>query len=111
VPESVEVMVPVEAVVAVEPIVAESSTWVIAPEAVNAPSSCLGGRVNRKHDRQCGDDHKCHLCRTSQLVYGDTSLSPPKPWDGVATLGIHLAARRCSPFGFFHNPRTLHSIK
>ena len=58
--ESVEVMVSLEGVVAVEPIVPESPAWVIAPEAVTteavtAPSSCLGGRVNRKYDRQCGD--------------------------------------------------------
>jgi len=92
VPESVEVMVPVEAVVAVEPTVPESPTWVIAPGAVTAASSCLAGRVNRKHDRQCGDRHKHHLFRTSQLVHGDTSLSPPTPWDGVASPGIHVAA-------------------
>jgi hypothetical protein len=126
VPESVEVMVPVEGVVAVEPIVPESSTWVIAPgavpaEAVTAPSSCLGGRVNRKHDRQCGDGHKCHVCRTSQLVHGDTSLSPPTPWDVIASREIHVAAtrltamaalqRRAMQFGAEQVCDAMHSIK
>ena len=41
VPESVEAMVPVE------PIVAESPTWLTAPEAVTAASARLAGRVNR----------------------------------------------------------------
>ena len=70
----------------------QSPTWVTAPEAVTAASSCLAGRINRKHDRQCSDCHKYHLFRTSQLVHGDTSLSPPTPWDAMAPLEIQVAA-------------------
>jgi hypothetical protein len=82
---SVEITVPVEALMHVGP------AWVTAPEAVTGHSSRLAGRVNRKHDRQCGERDKCQLFRTSQVVHRDTSLSPPTPWDDTPSRNIQLA--------------------
>jgi hypothetical protein len=61
------------------------------------------------------------LCRTSQLVHGDTSLSPPTPWDVIASREIHVAAtrltamaalqRRAMQFGAEHVCDAMHSIR
>jgi hypothetical protein len=86
---AIEAVMAVEAVVAAKAVVAAAPAWVTAPEAVTAPavaaaSSRLAGRMNRKHDRQCGERYECQLLRTYQLVHGDALLSPPTPFDGTA---------------------------
>jgi len=56
-------------VVPIETVVHAAPDCVTAPEAVTAPTvtapaSRLAGRMNRKHDRQCGERHECQLLRT-----------------------------------------------
>jgi hypothetical protein len=86
-----EPVVPVETMVPAEAMVPEGPARVPASGSVTGHSSRLAGRVNRKHDRQCGERHKCELFRTSQLVHRGASLSPPTPWDDTPSRNIQVA--------------------
>jgi hypothetical protein len=70
---SVEVTVPVEAMMHAEP------AWVTVSKTATVHSARLARRVNRKRDRQSGDCQEHYLLQTHKLVHGETSLSPLTP--------------------------------
>src|SRR6267378_430501 len=61
-----------------EAAVLASSTAATAPEMVTATVCRLAGRVDRHHDRQCGDRHECDLFSTCKPLHAEASLLLPR---------------------------------